>query len=178
MKQTRSTREVTDPDAPALTSWANSLTMAQAARIIADFADAGRQALGAGYDGVEICCAHGFLLDQFLHAQSNQRSDELGGTPCRRARFPFEVVRAVAGTVGSSRVGVRISPLANLNGMMPDENRAYIRFLENLQFLGISFLHVSLKRERDRSLRQSARLVQRMTDRWNGQILYSEYAVF
>lgn len=71
----------------------------------------------AGFDGVEIHGAHGFLVDQFIRDVSNKRTDEYGGSIENRSRFALEVVDAVAKAIGPERTGLRLSPFAELNGL-------------------------------------------------------------
>ena len=80
------------------------------------YANAARNAIKAGFDGVEVHAANGYLLDQFLQTVSNHRTDEYGGSLENRLRFPLEVVNAVAKTVGAERTAVRISPWSNFQG--------------------------------------------------------------
>ncbi|XXG39478.1 hypothetical protein AAC387_Pa01g0428 [Persea americana] len=82
-------------------------------QIINDFRVAARNAIVAGFDGVEIHGAHGYLLDQFMKDQANDRTDEYGGSLENRCRFPLEVVEAVANEIGADRVGIRLSPFAD-----------------------------------------------------------------
>ncbi|KAJ4950098.1 hypothetical protein NE237_026930 [Protea cynaroides] len=82
-------------------------------QIVNDFRIAARNAIEAGFDGVEIHGAHGFLLDQFMKDQINDRTDEYGGSLQNRCRFPLEVVEAVANEVGADKVGIRLSPFAD-----------------------------------------------------------------
>ncbi|XP_028801622.1 12-oxophytodienoate reductase 1-like [Neltuma alba] len=84
-------------------------------QVINDFRLAASNAVQAGFDGVEIHGAHGFLLDQFMKDQVNDRMDEYGGSLENRCRFPLEVVKAVADEIGAERVGIRLSPFANYN---------------------------------------------------------------
>lgn len=74
--------------------------------------------LKAGFDGVEIHAASGFLLDQFIQPISNQRTDEYGGSVENRLRFVLEVIDAVVKVVGANRVGIRISPYLTMNGKL------------------------------------------------------------
>ena len=79
-------------------------------RIAAEYAQAARSARAAGIDGVELHCASGYLINQFLNPHSNQRSDEYGGSAQNRARLPLMVLQAMADAIGAGRVGVRIAP--------------------------------------------------------------------
>ncbi|XP_027095079.2 putative 12-oxophytodienoate reductase 11 [Coffea arabica] len=83
--------------------------------IVNDFRLAAINAIEAGFDGVEIHGAHGFLIDQFLKDQINDRTDEYGGSLENRCRFALEIVEAVSDAIGSHRVGLRLSPFANYN---------------------------------------------------------------
>ncbi|KAK1280966.1 putative 12-oxophytodienoate reductase 11 [Acorus gramineus] len=82
-------------------------------RLVNDFRIAAKNAIEAGFDGVEVHGAHGYLIDQFLKDQVNDRTDEYGGTLENRCRFALEVVEAVSNEIGSDRVGIRLSPYAN-----------------------------------------------------------------
>ncbi|XP_054812253.1 putative 12-oxophytodienoate reductase 11 [Prosopis cineraria] len=82
-------------------------------QIVSDFRLAARNAMEAGFDGVEIHGAHGYLLDQFMKDQVNDRTDEYGGSLENRCRFPLEVVKAVTDEIGAERVGIRLSPFAH-----------------------------------------------------------------
>ncbi|KAJ8758557.1 hypothetical protein K2173_000278 [Erythroxylum novogranatense] len=81
--------------------------------IINDFRTAARHAIEAGFDGVEIHGAHGYLIDQFLKDQINDRTDQYGGSLENRCRFALEVVEAVVDEIGADKVGIRLSPFAN-----------------------------------------------------------------
>jgi N-ethylmaleimide reductase len=84
---------------------------------IAEFAQAARNAMAAGFDGVELHGANGYLLEQFIRPNTNQRTDGYGGPIERRARFVMEVVEAVAGAIGKDKVGIRLSPFGAFNDM-------------------------------------------------------------
>jgi NADPH2 dehydrogenase len=92
------------------------LTVAEIKEYVQLYAKAARNAMEAGFDGVEIHGANGYLLDQFLQSESNQRTDEYGGSIQNRIRFPLEVVDAVVKAVGVERTGVRISPWSAFQG--------------------------------------------------------------
>ncbi|WP_329012633.1 alkene reductase [Streptomyces sp. NBC_00690] len=91
---------------------------------IADFAAAARNAIAAGFEGVEVHAANGHLLHQFMASNSNRRNDAYGGSVEHRIRFAVEVVRAVAQAIGPQRVGVRISPGGVFNGVREDDTEA------------------------------------------------------
>ncbi|MBE2259926.1 MAG: alkene reductase [Candidatus Accumulibacter sp.] len=112
--------------------------------IVADFVRAARNAIAAGFDGVEIHAANGYLFDQFRCPYLNDRRDEYGGTTSKRWRFLLETVQAVAEAVGGARVGVRISPLGSAHEMLPDPDPlvTYGYLAGRLQQLGIGHLHV------------------------------------
>ncbi len=82
--------------------------------IVADYAQAARNALDAGFDGVELHGANGYLINQFIDSQANQRTDGYGGSLQNRLRFLREVVQAVVAVVGGDRIGVRLAPLTTL----------------------------------------------------------------
>jgi len=94
-----------------------ALTVDELPALVRAYADAARNAIDAGFDGVEIHGANGYLLDQFLRDGSNKRSDRYGGNVENRARLLLEVVEAVTAEVGAERTGLRLSPLQPANGM-------------------------------------------------------------
>ncbi len=122
------------------------MTEAQIKTAIAEFATAARFAVEeAGFDGVEIHGANGYLLEQFLHPASNERTDHYGGSIENRSRFVLEVTAAVIEAIGKDRVGIRLSP-HGVNGGMPggfdqvDESFTYLA--GQLNDLGIAYLHL------------------------------------
>ncbi|WGK69780.1 alkene reductase [Candidatus Haliotispira prima] len=113
-------------------------------RSIADFRQAARNAVDAGFDGVEIHGANGYLIDQFLRGNSNRRSDEYGGSPEKRTRFLREVCEAVIAEVGKERVGVRLSPHITFKDMGdPEIFRTFWLVVSQLNELGVRYLHMS-----------------------------------
>lgn len=111
--------------------------------IVAQYATAARNALQAGFDGVEVHAANGYLIDQFLRDGSNRRTDDYGGSLENRSRLLREVVQAVCEAVGPDRVGVRISPENSFNDMRdsrPQETFEYVAGL--LGGFGLAYLHV------------------------------------
>ena len=95
-----------------------ALTAEELPGIVEDFVTASRNAVEAGFDGVELHSANGYLLHEFLSPASNQRDDVYGGSPENRARFVIEVATAVAAAIGADRVGIRISPEHNIQGAL------------------------------------------------------------
>ena len=108
-----------------------------------EFAQAARNAVDAGMDGVELHCASGYLINQFLNPASNVREDEFGGSAENRIRFPMMVLEAMAAAVGPGRVGFRISPGNPYNGMGPtDPEATFAPFVKVADRLGLAYLHV------------------------------------
>ncbi|EAT12592.1 alkene reductase [Bermanella marisrubri] len=119
------------------------LTREQIRDIIGDFRQAAANAIEAGFDGVEIHSANGYLIDQFLRDGSNKRDDEYGGSLENRARFFFEVIEAVSDEIGSDRVGVRLSPLNSFNDMQDSDPEAFITYLsQQLNQFELAYLHL------------------------------------
>jgi N-ethylmaleimide reductase len=108
-----------------------------------DFAEAAGNAIDAGFDGVEVHRANGYLVHQFLSAATNLRSDKWGGAIPNRSRFAVEVVRAVADTIGTHCTALRISPDNPFNDMAePDAAATYFALIEQLRRLGLAYRHV------------------------------------
>ncbi|QGL64052.1 alkene reductase [Stenotrophomonas indicatrix] len=112
--------------------------------IVADYAQATRNALAAGFDGVELHGANGYLINQFIDSQANQRTDGYGGALRNRLRFLREVVQAVVDVAGGERVGVRLAPLTTLQGAVDDTPQAtYLAAAHLLGELGVGYLHIA-----------------------------------
>ncbi|WP_377266769.1 alkene reductase [Peterkaempfera sp. SMS 1(5)a] len=110
---------------------------------VADFAAAARSAIDAGFEGVEVHAANGYLLHQFLAQGTNRRTDAYGGPVAHRIRFVLEVVRAVADAIGPGRVGVRIAPAVTVNGIVEgDTEQIYPALITALSGMGLAYLHV------------------------------------
>jgi N-ethylmaleimide reductase len=111
--------------------------------IVEDYAQAARNALRAGFDGVEIHAANGYLIDQFLRDGSNHRTDAYGGSLENRARFLREVTAAVCAVTGADRVGVRLSPENSFNDMQDSRPRETFEHAAGLLGgFGLAYLHV------------------------------------
>lgn len=118
------------------------LTGEEIRETIAGFAAAARSALAAGFDGVEIHGANGYLVHQFLAPGTNLRTDEWGGSDEARARFAVEVVKAVAAEIGAHRTGLRISPGNTFNDISePAPEATYTALVEAIAPLGLAYLH-------------------------------------
>ncbi|KAL9556695.1 hypothetical protein MBANPS3_001746 [Mucor bainieri] len=123
----------------------HALTLNEIKAVKNEFVQAARNAIEAGFDGVEIHCANGYLLDQFINFSSNQRTDIYGGSFASRARFPLEVVDAVAEAIGVERTGVRFSPGSDFQGMVDDNvERTWGHLTSELQknHPGLAYLHM------------------------------------
>jgi N-ethylmaleimide reductase len=120
-----------------------ALTLGEIREIVADYGRAARRAMTAGFDGVEIHGANGYLVDQFLRTTSNVRTDIYGGTRANRMRLLREVVDAVASEVGIERTGIRLAPFLTARGMgCPDILPTILLATEFLQARGIGYLHL------------------------------------
>ncbi|HSN20196.1 MAG TPA: alkene reductase [Usitatibacter sp.] len=119
------------------------LATAEIAGIVEQFRVAALGALAAGFDGVEIHAANGYLLDQFLRDGTNRRSDEYGGSLERRARLLLDVTAAVSGVWGSDRVGVRLSPVGRFNDMSDSHPQLTFEYaFLRLGALRVAYVHV------------------------------------
>ncbi|KAI1373071.1 NADH:flavin oxidoreductase/NADH oxidase family protein [Hypoxylon crocopeplum] len=119
------------------------LTVDEIQSFIADYAQAARNAIEAGFDGVEIHGANGYLVDQFIQDVSNQRQDHYGGSIENRARFALEVTSAIVSAVGADKVGIRLSPLSTFQGMRMDEPIPQFTYvIQGLKKLKLAYLHV------------------------------------
>ena len=123
---------------------ARAMTPADIARAVEGFVQACRLAVQAGFDGVELHGANGYLIDQFLNANVNRRSDGWGGSAAARNRFALEVARACAAAIGGERVGIRLSPLGVFNdtGAFDGVEAQFESLVTGLSGLGLMYLHV------------------------------------
>lgn len=120
-----------------------ALATDEVALVVELFGRSAMNALAAGFDGVEIHAAHGYLPDQFLQDASNKRTDRYGGSIANRARFLLEVTSAVARVFGAERVGIRLSPDGNYNGMGDSNPEALFSYVaDKLNSFGLAYLHL------------------------------------
>jgi N-ethylmaleimide reductase len=125
----------------------HALTTEELAVVRNEFVTAAKRAVEeAGLDGVEVHGANGYLLHEFLSPVSNQRDDQYGGSPENRARFVIEVTRAVAEAVGAGRVGIRLSPMHNIQDVVEtdidDVKATYDAVVDGIAPLGLAYLSV------------------------------------
>ncbi len=119
------------------------ITNAEIAQTVKDFGAAAKNAIAAGFDGVELHAASGYLVHQFLATNANQRTDEYGGSVENRTRFLFEVLAAMSGQVGAGRVGVKFSPRMPFNDIEDaDADEVYPAILERLSDKQLAYVHV------------------------------------
>ena len=121
-----------------------AMNEADIAHAIAEYATAAKQAIEAGFDGVELHAANGYLIDQFLNTASNQRTDRWGGSIENRIRFAVEVAKAAAVAIGADHIGMRISPYGVFNSMTADAemDALYERLIAELNSIGLVYIHI------------------------------------
>ena len=136
--------KVPGPDGtPVATAAPRELTQRDIDRLLVEFAQAASNAVRAGFDGVELHCASGYLINQFLNPASNMRTDRYGGSPDHRASFPAAVLQALTDAIGPRRVGFRISPGNPYNGMDPaSPETGFVPFLAAVEPIGLAYAHL------------------------------------
>jgi len=143
----------TGPDEGALVepSMPRALSNAEVKELVQLYAQAARNAMEAGFDGIEIHCANGYLVNQFISAHTNRRTDEYGGSLQNRLRFLREAVQAIADAIGAERVGVRFAPLfastdeerVYLGLVEQDPHETYIEAVKILQTIGVAYVSLA-----------------------------------
>ncbi len=125
------------------TSAPRALEAAELPGIVQDYRRAAANAVAAGFDGVEVHAANGYLIDQFLRSGSNQRSDAYGGSVENRARFLEEVMQAVVAEIGGGRTGIRLSPVTPANDASDElPQPLFEHVVRQLAPLGLAYVHV------------------------------------
>ncbi len=121
-----------------------AMTEADIKATIAEYAQAAKNAMTAGFDGIELHSANGYLLEQFIRPNSNQRTDRYGGAIGNRARFVLEVAEAVIAAIGKDRVGIRLSPFGVFNDMPlhPEMEADYTYLAQQLNARGLLYIHL------------------------------------
>jgi N-ethylmaleimide reductase len=142
----RAPGEMVTADGPKPHDVPRALATEELAGVVQDYVTASRNALDAGLDGVEIHAANGYLLHQFLDPTINLREDAYGGSPENRARFVIEVVKAVAEAIGPDKVGLRISPGHQFNGVGEEQgddlDATYTALVDAVAPLGLAYLSI------------------------------------
>jgi N-ethylmaleimide reductase len=139
------------PDGPMFTATGmqpmpqpRELSTEEVASVVQEFAHAAAAAIAAGADGVEIHAANGYLPQQFLSSNVNQRTDQYGGSIANRIRFTLEVAGAIADEIGAGRTGIRISPGSQFNDIVEDDvPELYAALVDALAPLNLAYLHLS-----------------------------------
>lgn len=121
-----------------------AMTATDVANAVAEYAHSARLAVEAGFDGVELHAANGYLIEQFLNPNVNKRTDAYGGGIEGRNRFALEVARASATAIGGDKVGIRLSPYGVFNGTgaFPDVEAQYLALTKELSGLGLLYIHL------------------------------------
>jgi len=120
-----------------------ALELAEIPGVVRDYVAATKHAIAAGFDGVELHSANGYLLDQFLREGTNLRTDQYGGSIENRARLLLEVVAAITEAIGADRVGIRLSPNAAANGIpVGDPAPIFTYVVDKLNSFGLTYLHL------------------------------------
>jgi N-ethylmaleimide reductase len=120
-----------------------ALTLEEIPLIVEDYRKAAKNAIDAGFDGVEVHAANGYLIQQFLSDGTNKRTDKYGGSITNRLRFALEVMEAVTAEIGAHRTGIRISPVGVMNGITETSpNDVYFPLVRELSRLTLAYIHV------------------------------------
>lgn len=121
-----------------------AMTQADIDRTIGEFVNAAKLAVEAGFDGIELHGANGYLIEQFLNANVNRRTDGYGGSAEARNRFALEVARATVTAIGADKVGIRLSPYGVFNGTghYAEQDAQYLALVKELSALKLAYLHV------------------------------------
>lgn len=148
------------------------LSEAEITGIFADYEQAALRAVAAGFDGVEIHAANGYLPEQFWRMHTNRRHDAWGGTPERRARFCVTLCRRLAAGIGADRVGLRLSPMAYFSEMKysPGDNQALDVILARLSDEGLAYVHTGIVEDKPEPV-LGGTSTQYLRARWPGVVV-------
>jgi NADPH2 dehydrogenase len=146
------------------------LTEEEIKEYIGLYAQAAKNSIEAGFDGVEVHGANGYLIDQFLQDTSNNRTDAWGGSIEKRARFGIEVSKAVVEAVGAERTGIRLSPFSPFQGMkMKDPKPQFSYYVQELKKLKLAYIHVVESRVSGNADVENTEKVDFLVDIWDNQ---------
>lgn len=149
-----------------------ALTIEEIKETVGRYAQAAKNAIAAGFDGVEIHGANGYLIDQFLQDTVNQRTDEYGGSVENRSRFAYEVVEAVVNAVGADRTAIRLSPFSTFQGMhMTDPIPQFSDIITKLGEFGLAYVHLVESRVSGNADVESSDKLDSLVDLWDGPLL-------
>ena len=125
-----------------------ALTPVRVQQVIASYVAAAGNAIAAGFDGVELHGANGYLIEQFLNPNVNDRTDQYGGSMENRVRFAVEVAEAVSAAIGQDKVGIRLSPNSTLGDLQPYDagtiQETYTHLARELNRIGLAYIHLSV----------------------------------
>lgn len=148
------------------------LTVAEIKQKAKNYAKAAENAIAAGFDGVELHGANGYLIDQFIQDRSNQRTDEYGGSIENRSRFAVEMTQAVCDAIGSDRVGIRLSPWSTFQAMLMDDPiPQFSDVVTKLSKLNMAYLHLVESRIAGNADVASSEQLTFAFDIWKGPLL-------
>jgi len=148
------------------------MTIDEIKETVSQYAQAAKNAIEAGFDGVEIHGANGYLIDQFIQDKVNQRTDEYGGSVENRSRFAVEVTEAVVKAVGAERTGIRLSPFSEFQGMRMKD--PYPQFTDVVKKLGanqLAYIHLVESRISGNADVESTDKINGFIDLWKGPVL-------
>jgi N-ethylmaleimide reductase len=121
-----------------------ALTVREIKEIVKQYGIAAKNARDAGFDGVEVHAANGYLINQFIDSQANTRTDEYGGVTENRLLFLKEVISNIAMQIGVDKVGVRLAPFTSLNGTIDDDpENTYLEAAKLLNGIGVAYIHIA-----------------------------------
>lgn len=151
-----------------------ALSITELTQVRDQFVRSAQLGIEAGFDGVELHGANGYLLEQFLHPRSNQRTDAYGGSVQNRARFVLEVTRGVADAIGADRTGLRLSPWSMANDLThyPEIDEAYGYLADELEKIGIVYVHL-VDHSRLSDLDSAATTTRLMRDTFTNTVIYA-----
>lgn len=148
------------------------LTVEEIKDTVKRYAQAAKNAIAAGFDGVEIHGANGYLIDQFIQDNVNQRSDEYGGSVENRSRFAIEVTEAVVAAIGAERTGIRLSPYSTFQGMrMKDPVPQFSDVVTKLNKFNLAYVHLVESRVSGNADVETTESITPFVDLYNGTVL-------